>query len=168
MTRPRAIALKVAQHRARVVSNIAKVDGLPADAQQEKPVEHLEQLAGRLVDRAQDRLPGLVRELAQERDDRPRALRVQSGRRFVEEQEQAGLKIALRRQYQTGDENTRTLATSSTAIVVRLRCSTLSVPTMASAYATNPHISKHFSTLQTQKTSVSSNRARATKHKVTH
>ena len=93
---PRAIPLKVIDERGRVVPQITKVHRLAADLQQKKPVEHLEQLAGRLMDGAQDGLPSLVRELTQERDDSPSALRVQTRCRLVEEEKETRLFFAPR------------------------------------------------------------------------
>lgn len=51
-TRARTILLKIVDERARVLPDIAEVDGLAALAQEEQPVEDLEQLRGRLVDGA--------------------------------------------------------------------------------------------------------------------
>ena len=124
--------LEVREHCTGIVSDISKVHRLPADLEQQQAVEHLEELARGLVDRAEDRLAGLVRELAQEGDDRPGALRVQAGGRLVEKEEE----FRLRTLYQYGMTaalcGERTFATSSTAIVVRFLNSTFNVPTTAS------------------------------------
>ena len=86
LTLPSAIPLKVLNERLTSLSKIPKVHRLPALAEQQQPVEHLEQLRARLVDRADDRLAA-VREVAEEARDRPRALRVEAGGGLVEEDE---------------------------------------------------------------------------------
>ena len=86
----RTVPLKVADEGARALANIAKVHRLPALAEEQQPVEHLEQLRGRLVDRAQDR-EALIGEVTQEGHDGPCALRVEPRRGLVEEEKQAGL-----------------------------------------------------------------------------
>ena len=55
--------------------------------QQQKTIKAGEQEGRRLVDRAKNGL-ALVRELPQEPDDVPRALTVQPGRRFIQEQQE--------------------------------------------------------------------------------
>ena len=65
---------------------MTKIHHLAAIPQQQQPVEHLEHLGKRLVDRADDCLAP-VREAAEEACDSPRPLRVEAGRGVVEEDE---------------------------------------------------------------------------------
>ena len=76
------------------MADITEVDRLPALAKEQEPVEHLEQLRGRLVDRTEDSL-AVIRELTKEADNSPGALRVETGCGFVEEEEEFGLLITV-------------------------------------------------------------------------
>ncbi|TKW53776.1 hypothetical protein CTA1_1208 [Colletotrichum tanaceti] len=87
---PGAVGLEVVEQGARVVANVAKVDGAAAAGEEQQAVELLEQDGAGLVDGAEHGL-ARVGELAQERADGPRALRVEPAGGLVEEQEQLGL-----------------------------------------------------------------------------
>ena len=79
-----------AQHRLRVLAEVAKEDRRAALFEKQEAVELLEELGRRLVDRSEDGL-AVVGELAEEEHDRPRRLRVETRGRLVEEDEEGGL-----------------------------------------------------------------------------
>ena len=66
-------------------------DRLAAALEKEELVECLDEERRRLVDRAQDRLAAVC-ELAEEADEVPRALAIETRGRLVEEEEQLGLR----------------------------------------------------------------------------
>lgn len=72
------------------MSDVAEVHSLAALAEEQETVEYLEELGRGLMDRAEDR-EAVVRETAQEGHDSPCALRVETGGRFVQEQQETGL-----------------------------------------------------------------------------
>lgn len=74
------------------MADIAEVDRLTADLQQQKSVEDLEELAGRLMDGTEDGLATFVGEFTEEGDDSPGTLRIQTGGGLVKEEKEARLK----------------------------------------------------------------------------
>lgn len=74
----------------RVLAEVAEIHRLAALHEKEQAVELLEELRRWLVDRGKDGL-SVVCELAKEEHDRPRRLRVETGGRLVEEDEERRL-----------------------------------------------------------------------------
>jgi len=82
-----AVLVEVVEEDVSVSADVAKVYRLPALLQQQQAVKVLEQRRIGLVNGAEDSLSSR-RELLKETDDVERALRVQSGRRLVEEEKE--------------------------------------------------------------------------------
>ena len=95
------------------MSKVTEVDSLTALAEEQEAVENLEQLGGRLVDaksgsssangrllvilnhvRADNRLAS-IRETPEETYDSPSTLGIQTGGRFIEEEQKTRLEIGL-------------------------------------------------------------------------
>ena len=87
---PRAIAFEIIDHGGRIAAQVAKVNSLCSLLQQQHAIECLEELRRRLVNGAKDSL-ALVGKAAQERDDCPSALGVETGGGFIQEEQQFGL-----------------------------------------------------------------------------
>lgn len=101
-----SITLEIFQHRRRLVSNVAKVNGLATLAKEEKFVKQLEKLSRRLMNanqiqnentirhiqdsRAQDGL-STVCELTEECYDGPSRLGIETRRGLVKEKKKFGL-----------------------------------------------------------------------------
>lgn len=76
------------------MSNIPKVHRLATLLQQQQAIKLLEQLSRWLMDSAENSLSG-ISETAKERHDSPGRLGVETGGRFVEEEEELGLGCEL-------------------------------------------------------------------------
>jgi hypothetical protein len=99
-----------------------------------------------LHSRAQDRLT-TIRQTPQKLHNGPCTLRIKSRRRLIQKQQKPRLRKRTLSKFNAYSTGTPTLAASSTPIVVRFLSSTPRVPTMASAYASKPHIFKQRSAL---------------------
>ena len=84
------VAFEVADHRGRVVANVTKVNRLTTLAEEQETIKDLEQLCGGLVDGTEDG-EALICKVAKERHDSPGGLRVKTGGRFVQEEQETGL-----------------------------------------------------------------------------
>ena len=136
-TRSSAVPFEVADQCLRVVADFPKIDWFAAIGEQEQPIELREKLGGWLMDRGEDCLT-VVCELLQELDDRPRRLRVETRGGLIQEQQKFTIGVnAISTSSSEDGKKTYGLATSSTPIVNRFRCSTLrpspSIPTTAFA-----------------------------------
>lgn len=78
-----------------MVAQIAEIHSLTADLEEEQSVEDLEQFSRRLVNRAQDRLAGLVCQFTKESDDCPSTLRIKARGRLIQEQQEFGLMVVM-------------------------------------------------------------------------
>ena len=85
-TLSRAVAFEVVDEHVGPFTDVAEVHSLSTLAEEQKPIEYLEELRRRLVNRAHDRLTA-IGELAEEARNRPCALGVKAGRRLVKEDE---------------------------------------------------------------------------------
>lgn len=86
----RAVLFEVVAQNLGIPTYVAEVDRLAAPLEEKQAVEVLEERGIRLMDGAEDGLPG-GGELAEKTDDVKGGLRVETRRRFVEEQEELGL-----------------------------------------------------------------------------
>ena len=91
LTLPSIILLKVIDQRPAILTQIPTVHRLPALLQKQQPIEDLEELAARLMDRARNSLV-VVCKVAQEARDGPCTLGVKTGSGLVEEEKQLGLR----------------------------------------------------------------------------
>jgi hypothetical protein len=85
-----ALSLEVVDQDTRVGTDLTKVHSLATLLEEQKTIEAREKHSGRLMNSAKNSLAVLL-ELVQEVENSPRSLRVQSGGRFVEEQEKGWL-----------------------------------------------------------------------------
>lgn len=85
-----AVALEIAAEDLGLFANLAEVDRLAATSEEEEAVETSKEHRRRLVDRAEDGLTVVLERLEQV-EDSPTRLRVEAGRRLVEEEEELWL-----------------------------------------------------------------------------